>query len=121
MDGVTEYSIHTTPTKTANLPASFTGCHNHGTDLYCIAPDGEEVLAEKEKDAAESQPSDHDHEHGAEQDHDHSGDAGSNVHCHSHAGVEYVSPTPRSPSAIFPSMCAMYETNIWKKTLCWRP
>lgn len=105
MDGVTEYSIHTTPTATTNLPASFTGCHNHGTDLYCIAPDGEEVLAEKEKDAAESSPSDHDHEHGAEQDHDHSGDAGSNVHCHSHAGVEYVSPTPCALSDIFPSTC----------------
>lgn len=34
MNGVTEYSMHTTPTATTGFPASFTGCHNHEADLY---------------------------------------------------------------------------------------
>ncbi|OAA81819.1 Zinc/iron permease [Akanthomyces lecanii RCEF 1005] len=65
----------TTPTQTTDLPASFTGCHNHEADLYCIAADGNEVLAQNEEAPAG--------------DKDHTGDAGSNVHCHSHAGVEH--------------------------------
>lgn len=33
MAGVTEFHVQTTPTATTDLPASFTGCHNHGSDM----------------------------------------------------------------------------------------
>ncbi|KAM3431523.1 hypothetical protein NHJ13734_007266 [Beauveria thailandica] len=77
MHGTTEYLMQTTPTQTSDLPASFTGCHNHGADLYCIAPDGNEVMAKGE---GSTEPAG---------DKDNTSEAGGNVHCHSHAGVEH--------------------------------
>lgn len=43
MVGTTEYLVQTTATATTDLPSSYTGCHSHGSDIYCISPDGDEV------------------------------------------------------------------------------
>ncbi|KAF3937829.1 hypothetical protein ABW19_dt0206913 [Dactylella cylindrospora] len=40
LHGATEYRVIATITATNNLPESYTGCHNHGTELYCFAPTG---------------------------------------------------------------------------------
>ncbi|ATY63812.1 Zinc iron permease [Cordyceps militaris] len=79
VNGATEYLMQTTPTQTTNLPASFTGCHAHGADLYCFGPGGEDIFAKAEGGGAE-QPAG---------DKDHTDESGGNVHCHSHAGVEH--------------------------------
>lgn len=65
MWGETSYSMGVTPTNTQDLPAEFTGCHDHGPDeLFCFSPDGEDVMAT----VVESEE---------------------NLHCHFHAGVEH--------------------------------
>lgn len=72
MTGTAEYSIDTTVTATEDIPAAYTGCHSHGEEIFCIAPDGEEVeihvTGEEEEENSESSPD--------------------GVHCHFHAGVE---------------------------------
>lgn len=78
MAGASEYSVQVTPTATDDLPASYTGCHHHEKNMYCIGPNGEDVYVETEQEEA------HD-EHG--QDHGHEGEEG-HQHCHFHAGVE---------------------------------
>lgn len=34
MAGSDEYHIQTTPTQTTDIPAQFTDCHSHGSELY---------------------------------------------------------------------------------------
>ncbi|TID17991.1 Zip-domain-containing protein [Venturia nashicola] len=41
--GTAEYQILTTATGTSALPAQYTGCHSHGSELFCISPSGDEV------------------------------------------------------------------------------
>lgn len=56
MAGTTEYLVQATVTATTGLPSSYTGCHNHGSDTYCISPDGDEVqiVLAAEADGAEA-------------------------------------------------------------------
>lgn len=61
MAGSTEYSMGTTPTATEDIPSEFTGCHDHGPDLYCFSPDGDDVEASPQEE---------------------------DEHCHFHSGVE---------------------------------
>lgn len=63
MWGETSYSMDTTPTNTQDLPAEFTGCHDHGADMYCFGPGGQDVMATTTEEE--------------------------NEHCHFHAGVEH--------------------------------
>lgn len=54
--GTAEYQILTTATGTTALPAQYTGCHSHGSELFCLSPSGDEVelLLEGAKEQAES-------------------------------------------------------------------
>lgn len=73
MAGPSEYLVDYTVTNTAEYPAQFTDCHPHAPDLYCVGPDGEDVmvlLGDEEED---------DHGHG---------DEPAEENCHFHAGVE---------------------------------
>lgn len=50
--------MQATSTGSEALPTAYTGCHAHGSELYCISPSGDEVLAEADIDSADqaSQP-----------------------------------------------------------------
>ncbi|KAK4104485.1 Zip-domain-containing protein [Parathielavia hyrcaniae] len=70
----TEYRVDTTATATQDIPPSFTGCHPHGSDTYCLSPSGDDVQValasgEDEVDADEAEPE--------------------GLDCHFHAGVEH--------------------------------
>ncbi|KAL1874942.1 hypothetical protein VTK73DRAFT_10311 [Phialemonium thermophilum] len=41
--GTTSFQVSNADAATTGLASSYTGCHNHGTQTWCIAPDGEEV------------------------------------------------------------------------------
>lgn len=82
MAGASEFRVQVTPTATDDLPPSYTECHHHEKDMYCVGPNGEDVYVETEEDAAHD---DHGHDH----DHDHEGEGEEgHQHCHFHAGVE---------------------------------
>ncbi|EEP77654.1 predicted protein [Uncinocarpus reesii 1704] len=70
-----EVQVTGTGKPAATPPAQYTDCHNHGSTLYCVSPDGDEVriLAAD----APSPPAGHD-EHDPEE-----------LNCHFHAGVEH--------------------------------
>ncbi|RCI11073.1 hypothetical protein L249_7536 [Ophiocordyceps polyrhachis-furcata BCC 54312] len=70
----TDFVLRSTPTQTTALPAQFTGCHHHGSDMFCIGPDGEEVEVAPASEASSG-----------EQHHESSG----HRNCHFHAGVEH--------------------------------
>lgn len=72
MWGSTEYSMDMTATATQDIAPEYTNCHSHAADLYCVGPDGDEVLAVSAEadDSADG--------HGDPDD----------LHCHFHAGVE---------------------------------
>lgn len=38
-----EVQVLATQTGTAALPTAYTGCHAHGTETFCMTPDGKEV------------------------------------------------------------------------------
>ncbi|KAH6686433.1 zinc/iron transporter protein [Plectosphaerella plurivora] len=64
MGGSTSFSMGTTPTNTQDLPAEYTGCHDHGPDLYCFGAGGVDVMASPVEEEE-------------------------NLQCHFHAGVEH--------------------------------
>ncbi|KAL6408276.1 hypothetical protein AUP68_08131 [Ilyonectria robusta] len=66
----TEYYVQTTITVTSDVPAEFTGCHSHDTEIYCFTDDGEaSIIAVEDIESGESDPDEE--------------------HCHFHAGVEH--------------------------------
>ncbi|KAH6853230.1 hypothetical protein B0I37DRAFT_2273 [Chaetomium sp. MPI-CAGE-AT-0009] len=73
MAGTVEYEVHTTITATQDIPPAFTGCHSHGTETFCIGPNGDEVevhtAGQEEGGEQESHPEEQ--------------------NCHFHAGVEH--------------------------------
>ncbi|KAH6651297.1 hypothetical protein F5144DRAFT_479761 [Chaetomium tenue] len=73
MGGTAEYEVHTTVTATQDIPPAFTGCHSHGTETFCIGPNGDEV----EIHVAGEEEGEHDEGHAEGGD------------CHFHAGVEH--------------------------------
>lgn len=77
MAGATEYLVHATTTGSEALPTAYTGCHAHATELFCLTPGGDEVLAQAEGDAED---------HTAATTSAASSSKGKN--CHFHAGVE---------------------------------
>ncbi|ROT38060.1 zinc/iron transporter protein [Sodiomyces alkalinus F11] len=67
MWGSTEYSMDVTATATQDIAPEYTNCHPHDADLYCVGPDGDDILAVSAE--AEEAPDEQ--------------------HCHFHAGVEH--------------------------------
>ncbi|TKX20524.1 ZIP zinc transporter [Elsinoe australis] len=112
--GTAEYEILDAPTRTEELPAQYTGCHSHGSEMFCVSPSGEDVAVRAEGASAEGGS------HGGEDDHDHgssgtpsstvSGSTGSSspstggssgaVSCHFHGGVEHCVPEGGSESGV---------------------
>ncbi|KAL1624653.1 high-affinity Zn(2+) transporter zrt1 [Neofusicoccum ribis] len=85
MAGTAEYEVMITATATEELPAQYTGCHAHGSEMYCFGPDGGEVEVVAEGATATEGESDaHDHE---EESTESTASEGQN--CHFHAGVEH--------------------------------
>lgn len=78
MAGEDEFEVDYSITNTEEYPASFTGCHSHGSSLYCVDEDGEDVAVNAEGEGG-------DDSHDEESD---SGDAHEGQNCHFHAGVE---------------------------------
>ncbi|GAB1309904.1 high-affinity Zn(2+) transporter zrt1 [Madurella fahalii] len=74
MAGATEYYVHTTVTATQDIPPAFTGCHAHGSETFCVTPEGDDVEISL---ASEESGQDHEEEESGEQN------------CHFHAGVEH--------------------------------
>ncbi|KAI1457883.1 Zip-domain-containing protein [Annulohypoxylon moriforme] len=80
LHGTTELRVVVPTTATAEIPPSYTGCHGHGDEYFCIAPDNSEVQvlgfeseSSVEVDSGEGNTN--------------SGSGGQN--CHFHAGVEH--------------------------------
>ncbi|KAF3935793.1 hypothetical protein ABW19_dt0201767 [Dactylella cylindrospora] len=66
MHDETEFQVLVTPTATQDLPASYTDCHAHATETWCISPDGGEVeiaLAAEETHAVTTTEDHEDHDH----------------------------------------------------------
>lgn len=72
-----EVQVAATQTGSTPLPTAYTGCHAHGTDLWCMTPDGGEV--EVLQDSTETTPAADEGDAAADSE-------GEN--CHFHAGVE---------------------------------
>lgn len=73
MAGTDEFQVDYTATGTEEYPASFTDCHTHDSDMFCVDEDGEDVAVLVEEGADEG---------------DGSGGEPSGENCHFHAGVE---------------------------------
>ncbi|KAK6337626.1 hypothetical protein TWF730_003021 [Orbilia blumenaviensis] len=69
MHEATEFVILASATATEDLPSSYTDCHNHATETWCVAPDGSEVEIALEAQitpaptSADDDGDDHDHDH----------------------------------------------------------
>lgn len=74
MAGEDEFEVEYSVTNTEDYPASFTGCHSHGSDMFCVDEDGEDVAIKAGED-------EHSHEEEGEE-------GGKGENCHFHAGVE---------------------------------
>ncbi|OTA90600.1 hypothetical protein M434DRAFT_390202 [Hypoxylon sp. CO27-5] len=74
----TELEVIVPATVTGELPPAYTGCHKHGAESFCFAPDGSEVevlgVSGDEGNSVDGGDSD--------------GDSGGE-NCHFHAGVEH--------------------------------
>ncbi|KAI1653687.1 Zip-domain-containing protein [Daldinia decipiens] len=77
--GTTELQVVVPATATSEIPPTYTGCHTHGGESFCLAPNGSdvEVLGLNSED-----PANHSEEGDA-----HSESVGQT--CHFHAGVEH--------------------------------
>jgi solute carrier family 39 (zinc transporter), member 1/2/3 len=80
-----EVQVLVTATGSEALPTAYSGCHAHGTEMFCLAPDGREV--EVLAAAAEEEGHDEHSEEEGHDDHDHAEES-SEENCHFHAGVE---------------------------------
>ncbi|KAB2575290.1 Zinc transporter 9 [Lasiodiplodia theobromae] len=83
MAGTSEFQVMNTATATEELPAQYTGCHSHGTEMYCFDDTGEEYVVVPEGAEASE---DHDHE---EESTESSSSSQEGQNCHFHAGVEH--------------------------------
>lgn len=76
MAGDDEFQVDYTATGTEEPPSSFTDCHAHGSDMFCVDEDGEDVAVMVDGAADDTDEGDG------------SGDEPSEENCHFHAGVE---------------------------------
>jgi zinc transporter 1/2/3 len=76
----------TSKAQASAFPESYTDCHAHGNETYCLDRNGEDVLISALAGDAETQE-----EHEAHDEVEAAADLdnGGNVHCHFHAGVEH--------------------------------
>lgn len=79
MAGEDEFQVDYTATGTEEPPASFTDCHSHSGDMFCVDEDGQDVAVMVDGAADDG---------GHEGEDDSSGDEPSEENCHFHAGVE---------------------------------
>ncbi|KAF3174074.1 hypothetical protein TWF788_008783 [Orbilia oligospora] len=90
MHEATEYVILASATATEDLPSSYTDCHAHATQTWCVAPNGDEVqiAAEAQTTPAPTGADDHEDDH----DHDHTAGTATSTtvplsitKCHTHS------------------------------------
>ncbi|KAH8201623.1 hypothetical protein TruAng_004229 [Truncatella angustata] len=81
MAGTTEYQVSVAATATSDLPASYTGCHSHGSGLYCMDENGDDVQVITEEVTSSSGESASSEEK--------SSNSEESSGCHFHAGVEH--------------------------------
>ncbi|CZT52375.1 related to Fe2+/Zn2+ regulated transporter [Rhynchosporium secalis] len=89
----TEYEVLEAP-KITPLPGAYNGCHGHGSDIFCMAPDGSEVPIALEGA---------NHTEGAgHEDTGHGGEAGAATggkgNCHFHGTVEHCTGGSAAPA-----------------------
>ncbi|MBE3047224.1 hypothetical protein IMZ48_32815 [Candidatus Bathyarchaeota archaeon] len=77
MAGEDEFEVEYKMTNTEEYPASFTDCHSHGGDMFCVDEEGEDVAVKVGGEEHEG----HEEEGGEEE-------SGGGENCHFHAGVE---------------------------------
>ncbi|KZZ92137.1 Zinc/iron permease [Moelleriella libera RCEF 2490] len=86
MAGSSEYLVKTTPTQTTDIPAQFTGCHNHGPDTYCLGPNGDDVQVQVPASEGGNSGTGSGSGSGSGSG---TGSGNGHKHCHFHAGVEH--------------------------------
>ena len=86
MAGEDEFEVKYSVTNTEEYPAKFTDCHSHGSEMFCVDEDGEDVEVMAEGSHSDEEEG-HDHEEEGHDDED-GGDEHSGQNCHFHAGVE---------------------------------
>ncbi|KAG2734367.1 hypothetical protein G9P44_002373 [Scheffersomyces stipitis] len=98
-----EGTISPAPTNTENAPLSYTGCHSHGSDIYCLHGSSEVKYTRNEGEDDHDQEENHDHsdeysgqfinteEYLGNHDHEHSDD-----HSHSEEVISAVTSTTES-------------------------
>ncbi|KXJ97035.1 hypothetical protein Micbo1qcDRAFT_4906 [Microdochium bolleyi] len=87
--GTTEYQVQVPATMTGALPASYTDCHSHGSDTYCVDPKGGdvEILGYTAAAATGATTGSSQAAPTGASSSESSGDG--NVHCHDHAGIPH--------------------------------
>ncbi|KAI1339352.1 Zip-domain-containing protein [Xylariaceae sp. FL0016] len=82
MYGTEEYQVAATVTATSELPATYTDCHSHGDESFCVGPDGSdvEILGFTSEASGEESVADGETE---------SSSSTEGLDCHFHAGVEH--------------------------------
>ncbi|KAI1381275.1 Zip-domain-containing protein [Hypoxylon crocopeplum] len=78
--GTAELQVVVSATATGEVPPTFTGCHDHGDESFCVGPDGSEVqvlgLSSENSESGSEDGSNSNGENGGQ-------------NCHFHAGVEH--------------------------------
>ncbi|KAI0595424.1 hypothetical protein F4775DRAFT_375687 [Biscogniauxia sp. FL1348] len=93
--GTTELEIVVPATATSDIPASYTDCHTHGTESYCVGPDGSDVEVLGLENESSSTEDEHDHTEEATA----TETASAGESCHFHAGVEHCVSDESTSSA----------------------
>ncbi|PNS16697.1 Anthranilate synthase component 1 [Sphaceloma murrayae] len=112
--GTAEFEILDAPTRTEELPAQYTACHSHGSEMFCVSPSGQDVevraegASEGEGHSEENHSGEDGHDHGSNSTTSSSvatgasatatGGASGALDCHFHGGVEHCVPIGGSES-----------------------
>ncbi|KAI5863995.1 Zip-domain-containing protein [Durotheca rogersii] len=100
MYGATELQVVVPATITGELPPTYTDCHSHGSDSYCVGPDGNDVqVLSLPSSSSESGDSS-----GSETNSD-SQDESAGLNCHFHAGVEHCVGEGQGEGSASPVSC----------------
>lgn len=93
----TEIAVATQTSSSESLPRTYSDCHNHDGEFYCVNEDGEDVAIHALDEDSHTEEGHDEHEgHGHEEEegeeshegHDHEEEAEAQ-NCHFHAGVEH--------------------------------
>ncbi|KAI1206121.1 Zip-domain-containing protein [Annulohypoxylon truncatum] len=97
LHGTTELQVVVPTTTTAEIPPSYTGCHGHDDEYFCVAPDGSDVQVIGFNSGSSTGV---DSEEGSTNN----GSGGQN--CHFHAGVEHCTDTENEQSQSIEEKCS---------------